>query len=184
MTCPDGKEYPYGFGWRLEQANGHHLVEHGGAWQGFSAEISRYANDRLTVVVLTNLDAEHSDARRIAHSVASLYVPGLRMKPIADTEPQVTALLGTTLKDLAAGNPNLESFAPQERSIWVPERITGLGERLTSLGALKSMSLLESKNEDGSHRYKYRGEFVDGAMLIDLALDRDGKVVALQIRSE
>jgi CubicO group peptidase (beta-lactamase class C family) len=184
VTCADGKEYHYGFGWWIQQANSHRLLEHGGAWQGFSAEISRYVNDRLTVVVLTNLDADHSDARRIAHSVASLYVPGLRMKPIVDTEPQVTALLRTTLAELAADNPNLESFAPEERSIWIPERIKGLSERLKSFGALKSMSLLESKNEDGSHHCKYRAEFADGPMVVDLYLNRDGKIAALQVRSE
>jgi hypothetical protein len=184
VTCPDGKEYHYGFGWWIQEANGHRLLEHGGAWQGFSAEISRYVNDGLTVVVLTNLDADHSDARRITHRVATLYVPGLKMKPIVDTEPKVTALLGTTLAELAADSPNLESFAPEERSIWMPERIKGLSERLKSFGALKSMSLLESKNEAGLRHYKYRAEFVEGPMLVDLFLNRDGKITALQVRSE
>jgi CubicO group peptidase (beta-lactamase class C family) len=66
----------YGFGWFVKQMNGHPLVEHGGAWQGFTTQISRYLDARLTVVVLSNLDADHSDPGKIAHQVAGLYVPG------------------------------------------------------------------------------------------------------------
>jgi len=184
VACADGKKYHYGFGWWVEEANGRRLFEHGGAWQGFSAEISRYVNDRLTVVVLTNLDASHSDARRIAHEVANLYVPGLKMSPIRDTEPKVTALLSTTLVELAADKPSLGSFASEERSMWLPERIKGLSERLKSLGTLNSLSLLESKNEDSLRHYIYRAAFADAAMQVDLYLNQDGKIAALQVRSE
>ena len=77
MKCSDRKKYPYVFGWWVQESNGHRLLEHGGAWQGFTADISRYVDNRLTVVVLTNLDASHSDPRRIAHGVAMLYLPDL-----------------------------------------------------------------------------------------------------------
>ena len=62
----------YGFGWEMETDNGHRVIEHGGAWQGFETHISRYVNDRLTVVVLTNL--EGADTGRIAHGVAQIYL--------------------------------------------------------------------------------------------------------------
>lgn len=68
-----GKPYPYGFGWDITSINGHKLVEHGGAWQGFTTQISRYTDDRFTLIVLTNLDSEHSRPDKIAHDVASLY---------------------------------------------------------------------------------------------------------------
>ncbi len=69
--------YPYGFGWDVTAANGHRLIEHGGAWQGFTTQISRYADDRLTVIVLTNLDADHSSPDKIAHHLAGLYIPAV-----------------------------------------------------------------------------------------------------------
>lgn len=72
-----GKTSPYGFGWRIAEVNGHGLLEHGGAWQGFTMHISRYVDDKLTVVVMTNLDSEHSDPAKIAQGVAALYVPAL-----------------------------------------------------------------------------------------------------------
>jgi CubicO group peptidase (beta-lactamase class C family) len=78
----NGKPNPgqYGFAWRIHEQNGHRLIEHGGAWQGFTAQISRYVDDRLTVVVLTNLDGDHCDPEIIAHHVAGLYVPALEVK--------------------------------------------------------------------------------------------------------
>jgi len=73
----DGKTSPYGFGWEVAQAGGHRLLEHAGAWQGFTTFIARYDEDALTVIVLTNLDSEHSNPGKIAHYVAGIYVPSL-----------------------------------------------------------------------------------------------------------
>ena len=62
----------YGFGWSILTKNGHRVIDHGGAWQGFKTHISRYLDDKLTVVVLTNLDS--ADPGKIADHVASLYL--------------------------------------------------------------------------------------------------------------
>jgi len=80
VTLKSGKTYPYGFGWFLGGVNGHRLVEHDGAWQGFTMNISRYVDDELTVIVMTNLDEEHSQPAKIAHGVAGMYVPALKEK--------------------------------------------------------------------------------------------------------
>lgn len=69
-----GKANPgnYGFGWHMVEKNGHRVLDHGGAWQGFEVHISRYVDDKLTVVVLTNLaDAEPG---KVADHVAELYL--------------------------------------------------------------------------------------------------------------
>ena len=62
----------YGYGWFVESQDGHRLIEHGGQWQGFETQISRYVDDQLTVVVLTNLADAQPD--RIAHGVAGIYL--------------------------------------------------------------------------------------------------------------
>ena len=74
----DGKTYPYGFAWDLLEVNGHRLQEHGGAWQGFTAHYSRYPDDHLSVIVLTNLESGASNPEKIAHEVAAHYIPGLK----------------------------------------------------------------------------------------------------------
>src|ERR1700756_676863 len=55
----------YGFGWFIEERHGHHVIGHGGAWQGFNTYIARYVDDKLTVVVLANLYG--SKTGEIAH---------------------------------------------------------------------------------------------------------------------
>jgi CubicO group peptidase (beta-lactamase class C family) len=73
-TLRDGKPNPanYGFGWFVESRDGHRVVEHDGRWQGFSTQISRYLDDGLTVVVLTNLGMD--DPHLIADEVAAIYL--------------------------------------------------------------------------------------------------------------
>jgi CubicO group peptidase (beta-lactamase class C family) len=62
----------YGFGWFIEQRNGHRCIHHDGAWQGFETAIDRYVDDQLTVVALTNL----ADAApgKITQRVAEIYL--------------------------------------------------------------------------------------------------------------
>jgi CubicO group peptidase (beta-lactamase class C family) len=69
---PNGGKY--GFAWFIHDQGGHHVVEHEGQWQGFETQISRYVDDQLTVVVLTNLAEAKPDA--IAHGVAERYLAG------------------------------------------------------------------------------------------------------------
>ena len=70
----NGNTYPYGFGWSLEPKNGHRAVSHDGAWQGFTMSISRFLNDRLTVIVMTNLDSNNAKPEKIVEDVAAIYL--------------------------------------------------------------------------------------------------------------
>jgi CubicO group peptidase (beta-lactamase class C family) len=73
-TLRDGKPNSgqYGYGWFVKIKKDRRVVEHEGQWQGFETQISRYVDDGLTVVVLTNLgDAE---PERIADGVAAIYL--------------------------------------------------------------------------------------------------------------
>ena len=70
----DGKTYPYGFGWSLEDKGGFKAVSHTGSWQGFTMAINRYEKDALTVIVMTNLDSDHCKPEKIAEDVAAVYL--------------------------------------------------------------------------------------------------------------
>ena len=62
----------YGFGWQLDSVDGHWRVHHGGSLPGFRAEMARFPNDSLTVIVLTNADGARPD--QIARDVARIYL--------------------------------------------------------------------------------------------------------------
>ena len=67
----DGKTFDYGYGWQLGSFQGHKTVNHGGSLPGFRAQFMRLVDDKLTVIVLTNLDGANPNA--IAQGVAALY---------------------------------------------------------------------------------------------------------------
>ncbi|HEX2139474.1 MAG TPA: serine hydrolase domain-containing protein [Woeseiaceae bacterium] len=50
----DGTPSDYGFGWRIEEHEGHRRVRHGGSWVGFRTHIARCPDERFTVIILSN----------------------------------------------------------------------------------------------------------------------------------
>jgi CubicO group peptidase (beta-lactamase class C family) len=83
-----GTTHPYGFGWELSTVGGHKLVHHGGSLPGFRAQISRFVDDKLTVIVLTNADGANPNL--IALGIAAQYIPGLiPERTVAKIEPQI-----------------------------------------------------------------------------------------------
>lgn len=76
-----GKTYTYGFGWNLDTVGGHKLRHHGGSLPGFRAELARFIDDRLSVIVLAN--SNNADPENIAIDVAEFYIPNLIQTPTA-----------------------------------------------------------------------------------------------------
>jgi len=74
VVLNDGHSYPYGFGWALGSLSGHRQVRHGGGIPGFISEFARYVDDRLTVIVLMNLD--DADVEQIATGIAGFFLQG------------------------------------------------------------------------------------------------------------
>jgi CubicO group peptidase (beta-lactamase class C family) len=62
----------YGFGWFIEERNGHRCIHHDGSWQGFETAIDRYVDDHLSVVALTNLAG--AKPGEITKHVAEMYL--------------------------------------------------------------------------------------------------------------
>jgi len=62
----------YGFAWFIEVKGGHQVLHHSGAWQGFETHISRYIDDKLTVMVLSNLAG--ADTGIVAGHIADFYL--------------------------------------------------------------------------------------------------------------
>lgn len=71
----DAKTVGYGFGWGLAEVRGHRIIEHGGAWQGFKAHISRYVDDKLTIILFAN--QARANQTKLAHDIAAIINPEL-----------------------------------------------------------------------------------------------------------
>ncbi len=77
MHLRNGKSTPSGLGIFIDEYHGHSLLAHNGSTMGgFSSVFYYYPDDRLTVIVLCNID--RGDAVNIvATHVASFYIPGV-----------------------------------------------------------------------------------------------------------
>jgi CubicO group peptidase (beta-lactamase class C family) len=103
----NGKTQNYGFGWSFGEVKGHKIIEHGGAWQGFTTFIARYVDDKLSVIVLTNL--ADADPGKIAHGIAGFY--NAELSPLASTglprSANGTTLIPSNLLDTYVGEYEL-----------------------------------------------------------------------------
>lgn len=65
----------YGFGWVIHASKGKRLIDHSGAWQGFTTYIGRAETDKVTVVVLTNLAAGTARPSQIGTDILKASLP-------------------------------------------------------------------------------------------------------------
>jgi len=73
VTLNNGTSHPYGFGWELISFQGRRLVYHSGGVPGFRAQFARFVDDKVTVIVLMNLDDVDPDI--IVRGVAAIFLP-------------------------------------------------------------------------------------------------------------
>ena len=111
LTRSDGSTFPYGFGWYVDERRGHRWISHAGIT---GTEFSRFPDDRLTVIVLTNLGARvgapAADAVNswgLTYGVAGRYVSRLLVglqNAEPDQDPALTQSLRDVLERLARGH--------------------------------------------------------------------------------
>lgn len=78
LNMHGGVEAGYGLGWGLSFFQGHKRVNHNGGLPGFSADLERFVDDRLTVIVMCNTDG--INAEKLAVAVAGFYNHALQIK--------------------------------------------------------------------------------------------------------
>lgn len=177
-----GDRADYGFGWQVGKVNGHRLISHGGGIPGFSTEISRFVDDKLTVIVLTNLSG--GDAGRLARGIAGRIDPELLKKPdepIADPEPETTERLQGVIAGILKGE-----FDPE---LFTEGAVKALGPRITEdkgqhaqFGGLKSLKLLERTAAGEGARLRYRADFENVVLEAIFSLDKAGKIEGIGLR--
>ena len=183
----NGKPNPgsYGFGWSINAQDGHRRIEHGGAWQGFACHISRYPDDNVTTVVLTNLDAGHSNTSVIAHVVAGLVDPALtvpRLEALADNQPGLAERLRKLLDAIVAGTDTRPGMSPRLAALITPETAKRAQRRLAKLwpaGALVLVSRAKGPESGPQWISTYRLSKGTDALLVVFGLDADGKIQVL-----
>ncbi len=186
----DGKPNPegYGFAWFINAQDGHKRIEHGGAWQGFTCDISRYPDDSLTVVVLTNLGSGHSNPSAIAHVVAGLVNPALavpKLQAIADNQPDLAERLKKLLDEMVAGADIRPETSPELAAAIRPDVAKRVAQRLAKFWPGGTLTLVKrDQGPEGGPQWvsTYRLSKDGDAMLLVFGLDADGKISTLGFR--
>lgn len=179
-----GKSYPYGFGWFIDERGGQPLHSHGGAWQGFKTQLSRFIGDDLTVLVLANL--AQADQARFADGIAATLNPKLAITapaPIADREPGVSAVLRRILDSLRAGTLTPAEFA-YVRAGFFPAAAKAYEDQLKRLGSPTRTVLVERREIGDDRVYLYELTFGDRTYLARLGLAPDDRVSLFSLREK
>jgi CubicO group peptidase (beta-lactamase class C family) len=185
----DGKPNPagYGFAWGKSEMNGHRVISHSGAWQGFTCQIARYVDDKLTVVVLTNLDAGHARPGAIQQVVAGLVRPALMpaLHPaLEDHDPALGERLRRILIAASAGKDVGAEFAAKAHYKF--EAIDGpeFSAELPKAWAASPMRLIRRSDTDGVTGVAYRVGPPGDTRVLQARLDASGKLLAFAVLAD
>ena len=131
MTTPFKNDYAFGLG--IETTGGHKRISHGGGIEGFNTDLTYYPDDKLTVVVLANLNGPAAGdlagkLAAVAHG-ETVTLPGERKEMTLDSkvlgryvgvyrmsggDPMVVALNGNQLTAKLGGQSALPIFPQSE----------------------------------------------------------------------
>lgn len=128
LTFSDGTHHNYGFAWFTSTNRlGRRVISHSGIT---GTEYSRYPDDKLAFIVLTNLGRYVSsldiNAWGLTHGVARLYIPKLTITAV-NVQPDtsgMTARMHAFMKDIASGG-SLDAMVPRLRS-----EVTPIGRKI------------------------------------------------------
>ena len=186
----DGKPNPdnYGFGWVINEQNGHKRIEHSGEWQGFTSHIARYPDDGITVVALMNLAG--GNPTLIAHVVAGLADPALKvakLSAVTDDQPAIEVALTKVLGKIVAGEDIRPECTAELAARITPEASKRAQERLSRLwpgGALTLVKRSPVSDQAGLSTSIFRLSKGTDAALIYFGEDAGGKISTLGIRPD
>jgi D-alanyl-D-alanine carboxypeptidase len=144
-----GGSFPYGFGWGMDERRGHRMITHTGIT---GTEYSRFPEDRLTVVVLTNLGRNLGttgvDAWGIAQGVAGRFIPTLllsSLKEQPETNVELTGSLREFLSIVARGE-DTSMMTPGLRALITPATRDIIKVRLNNM---ESFAFLRCEDAGG-----------------------------------
>lgn len=186
MTLNSGRNYPYGFGWFLEEAGGQTVRQHGGNWQGFSTQFTRFVDDDLAVIVLAN--ARSLPVAGLPNGIGALLNPSLAPAPppstrIADPDPEATEYVGEMLAKIARGELVLDDFAFIRQTVF-PRIRAAMTAQLQGMGEPDRMELLARHPVGDDVSLQYWAWYGDQRFRVLVSLGPGGGLTSLRLITE
>ena len=182
MTLNSGRPSAYGFGWFLDTVKGQRVNQHGGSWQGFRTQFTRFEGSDLTVIVLANggYVAPDAIANRVAAAVDTSLAPApLPTVALPGSDPKVDRAVRVILEKTASGALTASDFEFVRVTV-VPRMAAAYSRLLKPLGVLKRVELMQDNGPDGDDRlYLYRAVYEKDAVLVRVKIGPAGGVTSL-----
>jgi CubicO group peptidase (beta-lactamase class C family) len=177
----DGSPSGYGFGWFVSPMRDHRSQNHAGGTAGFSSNILRLPDDRVTVIVLTNTGS--ANAASITSHIARVFVPSLVYAPIQEQNPEVTQMVMDfythRLDPDVYDKPLSAELATKIRPYWSNNL-----EYFKALGPPLAIVPVERSVVGATRVYRYRVRYADTSRLVLVTLDADSRIAAMQAEEE
>ncbi|MEP7038244.1 MAG: serine hydrolase domain-containing protein [Acidobacteriota bacterium] len=186
FTLTGGKENPYGFGWNVGEFRGQKLLSHGGQTAGFAANISRYLDSNLDVIVLTNLGTQGLGSA-IARGIAKIYIPSISLKALKIETPsdaKISKLISTALEDVSQNKFNPDLLSEDLIKTLSTERAKRENSRVAGFGKIKNLVFVGDDTSDGKRVYRYRAETANRIFLWRFAVNDEGKISEMTLEDE
>jgi D-alanyl-D-alanine carboxypeptidase len=186
VLLSDGKPYPYGFGWRISEMRGRKLIAHSGQTAGFGASLSRFVDDDLTVIALTNL-GELGMGTMLAQGVAKIYVPALSlraMKAQPETDAKITQMLLNALRERMEDKFNSGVLTERLIASLQTERTKAATRRIASFGAINRFIFVGGEDSGKTKIYRYKAETPRRIFLWRFAVNEEGKISEMILEEE
>jgi hypothetical protein len=172
----------YAFGWDVSEVAGHKARQHGGGTGGFSTYILRLPDDKLSVVVLTNL--AQSDVAFIARGAARIELPELAEKAIRDPDVEITKKHKSIIEKITDGTIQRTPFEEATANELFPTLVAQARQQLISFGKLEKFELLEHKHEPKMLTRRYRMVFEKAQLQLVIRENGNDKIIAIFLRPD
>lgn len=176
QALADGSPSGYGFGWFVSPVRGHRAQEHSGGTAGFSSDILRLPEDRVTVVVLTN--SYDANPVGIARHIAAQFVPSLVYTKITDTKPPLTRNVFDYYSHRLDPEVYARNLSPEFLEKTRPRWSKG-HEFYRSLGPPLGIERVQRDSGDAASSYRYRVRYAETALIVVATIDGKGRITNL-----
>jgi hypothetical protein len=178
----DGQDNSFGIGWVIKTYHGRRAVGHSGG--PALADILRFPDDELTIVVLTN---QQRLFPRLAEGVADFFIPAPSLsesRGIEDNDEKLTSILRSVLLDAEQGKVYPDLFDSEAQKSLVPAFKEFGPVFFSSLDPVQSFVLIEQSAEGEKRVRRYRALYGKKPIIWTFVLSKDNKIISMEPISE
>jgi CubicO group peptidase (beta-lactamase class C family) len=181
VVLKSGATYPYGFGWALGDRKGHRFVAHTGIT---GTEITRFLDDEVTVIVLTNLgnwggpETAGANPFGMTSRIAAFHLPDLEYRPIRDDHPEAAAKVRAFYENVLQPEPDPALLAA-EMMASMKGSWPSIQSNVRARGPLQEAVLVDQRQQGKQYLFRYRVRFQKETRLVSMTLAEDGRIAAI-----